>query len=276
MHPLEHRRVITRRSPNDMKTIDDAYKETLGQLKRHVDLAVDLLRLLRFNMEHGQQFVVVCLHTRLIHLAAGCHAAGKDRATPCIPILVRSMWEADVDLDNAVTDDEFFRHMYASFLKEKLRLSLAARPQQGNRFMASVPTALDLPEVTRETQEELDRLTAEKHGPLSIKERARRVNRCDEYDSIYNLLCLEAHNNVRSLESDHVEHRPDGSYQMTLYSEGMTASAVKDLLLAVGLLAASIDKTHRLLETTDPRGTGNLDAWVAERGAIEAIFLDSE
>ncbi len=259
-----------------MKTIEDAYKETLVQLKRHVDLAVTLLRLLRFNKAHGQQFVAVCLHTRLIHLAAGCHAAGKDRAAPCIPILVRSMWEADIDLDNAIADVEFFRHMYASFLKEKLRLSHAAHAQQGNRFLTSVPTALNLPEVTRETKAEFDRLTAEKHGPLSVKQRARTVNRLDEYESIYNLLCLDAHNNVSSLESDHVEHRPDGSYQMTLYSEGMTASAVKDLLFAIGILAASIDKTHSLLGTTDPRGAGVLDAWVGERGAIEVIVMDSE
>ncbi len=109
-----------------------------------------------------------------------------------------------------------------------------------------------------------------------LKRRANNVHRLDEYKSIYNLLCLNAHNNIRSLETDQVEHTADGAYQMTLYAQGMTMSAIKGVLLAIGVLAAGIDNTHKLLGTADERARGVLDSWVAERRPIEAVVMKSE
>ena len=143
-------------------------------------------------------------------------------------------------MDNAIADVSYFRHMLASFNKERLRLAKAAHVSNANRLMVSASAMPALPAITQVTKRDLDELVAEDHGPLTVKDRAQKANRSDEFHSLYNLLCLAAHNNILSLERDHVEHAPDGAFQLTLISEVMVLSVVGDLQLAVGLLSDSI------------------------------------
>jgi hypothetical protein len=87
--------------------------------------------------------------------------------------------------------------MYASFLKEKLRLTKEAASSKPNPFLTAVRVSRNSAEDLKETQNELDRLVAEKKGPIDIRCRAELAGKLDEYLSVYNMLCLDTHNNIR-------------------------------------------------------------------------------
>ena len=53
----------------------------------------------------------------------------------------------------------------------------------------------------------------------------------------------------------------------------MTLSAIGDLQLAVGFLADSIEKTHSLLGTVDPRTIGMVNTWGVEKVHVDEIVL---
>jgi hypothetical protein len=259
-----------------MDNHEEILNAAIGHMERRVALALELLAKLRFSKTLGQHFAVTCLHTRTIHLAAGCAAAAKVRATPCIPIIVRSMWEAAVDTDNLIAQPDYAQDMYASFLEQKLRFSTAAAPEKENPLLVTVPDAVDLVMTVAQTRAELEALKRRGHSAADVKERARRVNRLHEYDAVYGPLCLDAHNNVRSLETDHVQQHADGDFSLSFYGDRMTPGATVDVLLGVGLLLQSIVKTHVLLGTTDARLPTLFDDWLRDRGEIEAAYQGVE
>jgi len=255
-----------------MDTYEEILNAAIDHMERRVGLALDLLKRLQFSKSQGQHYAVTCLHSRSIHLAAGCASVAKARATPCIPIIVRSMWEADVDLDNLIANPQYSQNMYASFLAQKLHFSGAASPEKNNPFLLPVHKAIDLNKLMAEIRNELATLRKNGHQPLSVKARAEHVSREAEYDAIYGSLCLDAHNNLLSLEGDHVKHHPSGDYSISFYGDKMTPGAVADMLLAVGLLTISIEKTHKLLNTQDERLPALFQTWLQDRAILESEY----
>ncbi len=137
---------------------EDILASVLGLAKHFLDT-------LWFNRQDPQLLYSVCLYTRLFEIASGCKALLEKNALIGIPILLRSMFEADVDLTNLMKSQDYFKRMYASFLKEKLRLTKEAASCKPNPFLTAVRAKRNPTEDIKETQNELDRLAAEKKPP---------------------------------------------------------------------------------------------------------------
>jgi Family of unknown function (DUF5677) len=186
-------------STNEVATqCEDTLTSVLG-------LAKYFLKTLSFNRKDPQQLYSVCLYTRLFEIASGCKALLEKNSLVGIPIFLRSMYEADIDLTNLMKCRDYSKRMYASFLKEKLRMTKEAASLKPNPFLAAVRASRNPEEDLKETQDELDQFIAEKHGPIDIRRRAELADKIDEYLSVYNMLCLDTHNNIRSLEEWHLE-----------------------------------------------------------------------
>ena len=178
----------------------EVYERCEELLATVLGLALHFLETLHFNRKNPQQLFSVCLYARLLELATACKALLEKNAMVGIPILLRSMFEADIDLTNLMKCPDYYKRMYASFLKEKLRLTKEASSSRPNPFLAEIRANRNPKKDLCETQAELDRLTAEKNGPIDIRCRAEFAGKLDEYLSNYNSLCLDTHNNIRSLE----------------------------------------------------------------------------
>lgn len=114
------------------------------------------------------------------------------------------MFEADIDLTNMMRCPEYYKRMYASFLEQKLRLMKEAASSKPNPFLVAVLEHRNLKSDLEETQKELDNLKGQRNGPIDIRCRAELAGLLDEYLSVYNILCLDTHNNIRSLENWHL------------------------------------------------------------------------
>ena len=103
--------------------------------------------------------------------------------------------------------------------KEKLRLTKEAASSKPNPFLTAVRASRNPAEDLKETKDEIDRLATEKHGPMDIRCRAELAGKIDEYLSVYNMLCLDTHNNIRSLEDWHLEVVGPDDYRVVPFKQ---------------------------------------------------------
>ncbi|MGR8998069.1 MAG: DUF5677 domain-containing protein, partial [Gammaproteobacteria bacterium] len=182
-------------------------------------LAMHFLKTISFNHNDPQQLYSVCLYTRLVEIASGCKALLEKDSLVGIPILLRSMYEADIDLTNLMKCRDYSKDMYASFLKEKLRLTKEVASFKPNPFLTAVKASRNPAEDLKETQDEFDRLVAQKHGRIDIRCRAELAGKINEHLSVYNMLCLDTHNNIRSLEDWHLEVTDSNNYHVVAFKQ---------------------------------------------------------
>lgn len=202
-----------------MSVSKENYRLSEEVLASVLGLALQFIETIRFNRKNPQELVAVCLYARLLELAAACKALLEKNALVGIPILLRSMFEADIDLTNLLKVPSYFKRMTASFLKEKLNLTKEAASSRPSPFLDAVRKSRDPKKDFRETQAELNRLIAEKNGPINIRCRAEFAGKLDEYLTNYSVLCLDTHNNIRSLEEWHIEKLAEEDYRVVAFKQ---------------------------------------------------------
>ncbi len=253
-----------------MNTHEEILNATTEYMDGQIKLAMELLEGIRFHKDSPQELAICLLHTRSIHLSAGCSAAAKNRAAPCIPILTRSMWEADIALDNLIANPGFVNDLQLIFLEEKNRFTKSA--SQGNALLSAVKDLPDFLEITNQMNVAIDGLKKRGYKKKNIEEQAKDVNRLVEYRSVYAAISLDCHNNIWSLESDHINQKGDHSYEFLHYGNQMVKRATINLMMSVGLLTESICKTHRFFQTQNSRLDSILGKWISYRQELDAAY----
>jgi hypothetical protein len=128
-----------------------------------------------------------------------------------IPIILRSMYEALVDLDNLVHDASYRCRIEHANIKQTLGI------------WRSGPLREALQKGHKEDYDQLaGRLAELEHeGKASRKiwQRCAAVGRSDEYDSLYALFCLDTHNNASALAERHVSESADGSPLISFFGK---------------------------------------------------------
>lgn len=185
-------------------------------------LSLHFLETLRFNQNDVQQLYSVCLYSRLLELATASKALMEKKALVGIPVMLRSMIEADIDLTNLMKYGDYSKRMYATYLKQKLRLTKQAASAISNPFFTEVKKHRDVKKDLEEIQKELEAYIKKNTGPISIRSKAELAGKMDEYLSVYNLLCLETHNNINSLEDWHIESKTLKNYQAVAFKLQMS------------------------------------------------------
>jgi len=188
----------------------DALSSVLG-LSDHV------IAELKFDGKDPQQLCVVCLYARLHELACGAMALLESGALVGIPLLLRAMFECDVDLTIAVMDPLYYKNMHSSYLKEQIRLGSVAESIDNNPYFGSADARPEILARLHNLRNELSVLKSEGRGPLQISERALLAGKQQEYRTVYNRLCGDTHNSTESLESWHIDKSSPDLLRVTLF-----------------------------------------------------------
>lgn len=182
--------------------------------------ALSFLDKVHFDKKNGQQLTVICLFSRIVELAASCKALLEKNALAGLPIILRSMFEADIDLTNCIKEKNYFKNMYASLLKEKIKRLKESFPEKDNPYLEPIDGSDSLESDLESTQNEYETLKKDGYKPIGIKDRSEKTCKLAEYHSIYNILCLETHNNIASLEKNYIEHdNVKDDYQVAIFKE---------------------------------------------------------
>ena len=159
-------------------------------------------RLPQPHEESMAQLYALGLYGTMVEQLSACVLLALFGEPSTIPIILRSMYEALVDLDNLVHDASYHWRIEHANLKQTLSI------------MRSGPLREEFQKGRKEDFDQLNARLAEleREGKASLKisKRCKAVGRSDEYDSLYALFCLDTHNNAAALAERHLSESPDG------------------------------------------------------------------
>jgi Family of unknown function (DUF5677) len=186
------------------------------------------------------QIHALSLYASTIELFSGCIVLAKSGEPTAIPVLLRPMYEALVDLDNLLQDASYVEYMEAANLKQVLKLLSAA--EDNNPLLQGLTEGR--PELSRTFAERFAELKAAGKRPLSIEARCRRAGRQNEYDSLYALFCLDSHNNSAALADRHMTDQANGVPLISFFQEPDPCVVARRLEMGMGILAQAALMLH--------------------------------
>jgi Family of unknown function (DUF5677) len=191
------------------------------------------------------QIHALALHGTITELFSACILLAKHGEPTAIPIILRSMYEALVDLDNLVHDAGYVEHIQAANLKQTIKI------------MKSTPLKQEFQEGRKADYQQfvtqLAELEAKDKGALRIRNRCDRAGRLDEYESLYALFCLDTHNNGAALADRHLSELPDGKLQISFFGEYDPRAVARRLDFGLRFLLESARMIHGAFQVPAPQ-----------------------
>jgi hypothetical protein len=209
-----------------------------------VALAVKLLD----GREHDSaQLHAIALHGTVIELLASCIAmADEDGASRGIPIVLRSMYEALVDLDNLLLNQDYFAYMEAAHLKQMCKLLQQA---DTNPRLQGLSERVDVSAPLAEFRARHADLKANGIEPLNIEDRSKRAGRHNEYLSLYGLFCMDSHNDLAALADRHFDGVA-GAMTVSIFGEPYLPSVRQRLSHGIDFVLGTARMLHRASAAT--------------------------
>jgi hypothetical protein len=206
---------------------------------------------LKFNKDIAKELYSVCLHGSILENASACLTLLKSEKWNAVPILLRSLLEAYVDLINVIDDEHYSSRMQASCLNEQSRLlSNAIEHGKDNPYLADLSQMQELSQHTATVKGSLKSLRANNLSELRIKDRFKQAGLEELYDSVYALLCQHSHNNLNVLENRHLIR--DGDDLKVAYFQSWSAIDILKYVDTIGgTVAGSLQRVVELLGITD-------------------------
>jgi hypothetical protein len=215
-------------------------------VSQHIDAAhalvpklLDHAALLRHDGS-DHQIHVITLYASVLEMMSSCVVLAKAGETVGIPILLRPMYEALVDLDNLVHDHSYIEYLESANLKQLLKLLSAAKA--GNPWLDGFVDSS--PEFSKKMGERFAELKTKGKGPLTIESKCRKTGRLAQYESFYALVCLDSHNNSAALADRHIQGESNGVPQVSIFKIPDPAALVRRMEFAMDITVNAAVMIH--------------------------------
>jgi hypothetical protein len=174
-------------------------RAAVGYCSEAVPVALAKLR----HDESDAQAIALAIYSTVIELFSSCVGLAAFGEPTAVPIILRSMYESHVDLDNLLQDAGYVEHIHAAGYQQTLKI------------MEAAPLRQLMKEGRKAEYDELNAKLADLKcrgkGPPQIYQRYKRAGRLDEYEGLYALFCIDAHNNSPALAERAISERPEGA-----------------------------------------------------------------
>ena len=205
--------------------------ETL--LSKSIELTAGII----FYKEIPQHAYLMMMNCTIIELSSCCIELLKIGQPTAVPVVARSILEAYANVKCLLLDEHHWRFIHAGNLKDKAKLTAAAK--SGNPYLADLSSHMDIDNELSAVREELALLKAEGIEPIShISKKFEKAGMEAEYKSMYALLCNEAHSSQSALISRHIEEDGDG-FRVTLFKE----QPIEDVAASIDVIAGTLAST---------------------------------
>jgi hypothetical protein len=213
---------------------------------RAVDVLLQVANQLKWTTEAQQ--CAIALHATTIELFSGILALADTERAAAIPIILRSLFEAVVDLENLLEQPQFLKNMEATNLAQMKKLLVQGKV---NPLLHGLGEGKDIPATLREFSARLAELKRQRRDPRSIEDRCAAINREDEYRSVYALMTLDVHNQLAALADRHDFEPGDPNTTIAFFADNAVKSAMR-LTMATGYLLQSAQMIHKAFQTNTP------------------------
>ncbi len=244
----------------------------LSFLQKLCDDCINDIPLLKFDKRNHQQLYVICTYATIVEIAFGCFALVESSQLTTLPTLLRSLLEAYADFVGCLRDPNYYKYMYTSLLNEKLRLLKKTLSNPHNPYLKGIAQSVDIVDTKSALEAEIAALKCEGHEKLDVSERFAKAGLEGEYQTMYWLLCLHAHNNISALEDRHIEKQGD-DYNVVMFKEVEPADRIRYFDALGAVLIDSSSKVHQLLES---EGASRYEQHVERFNEIRNGYSQSE
>ncbi len=201
------------------------------------------LSVIQIKGNSPSNIVKICLYSRLIELTHSQIILWERKSYAGIDPIFRTFFEAYVDLENLFNDQNYIQHIHYEYHRQWLVVLHAAQSSQ-NPFLSKIGRSPDLQQRISYYKEQLAILKkAGIEKCLTKKEKLCRTNMKTEYESIYNFLCSDSHNDYRSLISHHIEEDGD-NFNVVLFRKELLEDSLPILDAVAALLLNVSERIH--------------------------------
>lgn len=183
------------------------------------------------------QHLALALHCTIIELFSACVLVAQFGEPTTIPIILRSLFEALVDLDNLLRDAKYVERMESANLTQMVKFEASGL----------IPKK-EFDEFTARLE-----LVKNKRGPMDLRTRCDKVGRLDEYLGIYYLFCLDTHNNAAALIERHISERDDGTTLISVFGKYDPQVVIRRLNMGLKWLFEPARMIHAAFKVPAPQ-----------------------
>jgi hypothetical protein len=231
--------------------------------------AVELSHKLLFVEENSRHLHVMALYGSTLELVSNMILLTKDGPKTAVPIVLRSVLEAFVDLFNLCADAKYGYSLDARAEKDRLKLLKEALGGK-NQYLAMVSEAPDLKERIAHHEARLKTMKENGAEDLKIKEKFERAGLIKEYMTVYADLCSHSHNTLQALRDRHFKKNQDG--HEVVYYRFTSLDEIEHLFgIACTVLLRATEQVHGFFNNPCPdeisKMKNEFDAFVAAHEA---------
>lgn len=233
-------------SVTEMKQMHARYLDFMSHLH---EVALDLVTRFRFDKKHPWHLGLVLLYGTMLELHGSICVLIREDIAVGVPILLRTVVEANLDFTNLANDKKYGYHLRAAESKEWIKILREAR-KGDNPFLAGIAATPNLYQTLSEWEAEFAKLKQEGYSPLRQNEKFAKASLDPVYKSVYNFLCCHSHNNLRALVSRHVNISPDETEFNVEYYAPLDMDGLLPYVDSLcGIVVSATETIHRLLDT---------------------------
>lgn len=223
-----------------LEAVDNFYRKLLTDLLNHAaTFTFDGTRPLHVNS--------VSLYGSILELSGSLVPLLDTEHYSAIPVVLRSVLEAYVDLENLCKDPKYGYSLEIKTLVEGLKFLREAKNEK-NAYLGIIAEAPDLDERLSGMEAEKNRLISLGYKDLNKFERFSKAGLENEYRTVYNWLCCAAHNDYRALRERHLDKQEQG-LKIHYFKEADYQELETLLGIASELLVRSSIAIHSLLNS---------------------------
>ncbi|MEO5322843.1 DUF5677 domain-containing protein [Mesorhizobium sp. CC13] len=211
-------------------------------LKKLHNESMRLLATVKFDKRDQQDRLIMSLYMSMIEQAGSIILLIEKLKEAGVSAIFRSMLEAYVDLKNLANDSGYVGHLNAKYHEQWLKLMKEGH-DNNNAFLAGLKDVPEFEKRMKSEREKLEALKASGRGPLTIFDKFKKAGVENVYRSYYNMLCADAHNDVRALVDRHLEVNGD-DFEVVGYREVTLPDFEPILDSAAGSLMEATDVVH--------------------------------
>ncbi len=170
----------------------------------NLKLIKEITKELTFSKDNMQHLFSISLFCTIYENSTACLVLINNKIYSAIPVMLRNILEAHIDLIILSKKEDYYYDMAASYLKERNKiLKLSCQPNYSNEYLECLKSKDDIQEKYVNSKKDYEDLIEKGYKALSLKDKFKKADSMDLYLSIYNLLCQDSHNNISSLSNRH-------------------------------------------------------------------------
>ena len=232
------------------------YRATLVFFEKELEEIMSFASELKFDSKHILHQHVVSLYGSIIEFSSTIKELYTSGHHSAIPIILRSMMEAFVDLKNLCQDPKYGYSLTINSRNESLRFLKAAKenPQVYSELKARDP---DFEQHIISLKNEVDDLKNKGNKALNIRDKFEKVCMAHEYQTTYSMLCTATHNDMRSLIERHMVIDSD-TVSLEIFKEEDIDTLYELFGIASELLLRASYEIHGLLNSGEKNKLNSL------------------